>query len=546
VEEENYFFRLSKYQNQLKEKIEKDEYKIIPEARKNETLSFIKQGLEDVSFSRSKDKLKWGISVPGDDSQVIYVWADALTNYISAIGYTEETEQFKKYWPADVHCIGKDILKFHSLFWPAMLLSLGIDLPKTIFVHGFITADGEKMSKSLGNVIDPFELVKKYGTDPVRYYLLREIPSSEDGDFSYDKFEQRYNSDLLKGIGNLVARVRVMVDGVGFENNDLFEKEIKVAKDKYKVALDNFKFNEALKVIWDLIGFCDKYIEETKPWEKKDNSPQALGALLIVLDSIADLLNPFLPETSEKIKKEIARDNKEFDHDFDQVIKRSLSEKVWMINVGSKYETSKKALEIAKQYDNGIFAAVGLHPIHAQDEEFDKEKYKELAKSDKVLAIGEIGLDYFKDYGKFKDKQKQVFLQQLDLAKELDLPIILHCRMAHNNLLEIIKGYQVPGLVHCFSGDWEQAKKYLDLGFYIGINGIIYKRDLKEVIEKTPLEKILIETDCPYLTPPQLENKRNEPINVRYIAKEIAKIKAIDLETVIQTTFRNAADLFNI
>ena len=235
-----------------------------------------------------------------------------------------------------------------------------------------------------------------------------------------------------------------------------------------------------------------------------------------------------------------------FNHDFDQVIKRSLNEDVWMINVGSKYDTSKKAKEIAGQYNNGVFAAIGLHPIHAIDEVFDKEKYKELAKSDKVVAIGEIGLDYFKDYGKFKDKQKQVFLEQLDLAKESSLPIILHCRMAHQDLLEIIKDYQLSGVVHCFTGDWEQAKKYLDLGFYIGINGIIYKRDLKEVIEKTPLKKILIETDCPYLVPPQLGVKRNEPIFVRHIAKEIAKIKAISFEEVSQATFENAVDLFNI
>lgn len=237
---------------------------------------------------------------------------------------------------------------------------------------------------------------------------------------------------------------------------------------------------------------------------------------------------------------------KAFNHDFDQVIKRSLNEDVWMINVGSKYETSKKAVEIAQGYNNGIFAAIGLHPIHAIDEEFDKEKYKELTKSDKVVAIGEIGLDYFKNYKDFKEKQKQVFLKQLDLAKELDLPIILHCRMAHQDLLEIIKDYQLSGVVHCFTGNWEEAKKYLDLGFYIGINGIIYKRDLKEVIEKTPLKKILIETDCPYLVPPQLGVERNEPVFVRYIAKEIAKIKAIDLEIVIKTTFENATDLFNI
>jgi len=206
IDEENYFFRLSKYSKAIEKSIEKDELKIIPETRKNEILSFIKQGLEDVSFSRPREKLQWGIPVPDDESQTMYVWADALTNYISALGYFEENEKFKKFWPADIHCIGKDIIRFHAVIWPGMLLSLGLPLPKTIFIHGFITVGGQKMSKSLGNVIDPFELVKKYGTDAVRYFLLREIPSTEDGDFTYEKFGKRYNSDLAAGLGNLVAR----------------------------------------------------------------------------------------------------------------------------------------------------------------------------------------------------------------------------------------------------------------------------------------------------------------------------------------------------
>lgn len=306
VEEENYFFKLSKYQDEIKKRVEKDELKIIPETRKNEVLGFIKQGLEDISFSRSKEKLEWGIPVPGDDSQTIYVWADALVNYISGAD--------EKYWPADVHCIGKDILKFHALIWPAMLLSLGRDLPKKIFVHGFIGVDGQKMSKSLGNVIDPFELVEKYGTDAVRYYLLREIPSAGDGDFTYEKFEQRYNSDLASGIGNLLARVRTMAENVGFKNGNIKDVEPEIIKTQkaYKKALEEFKFNEALKSVWDLISFCDKYIEKEKPWERQENSAKILDNLLIVLDNIVELLEPFLPETSEKIKKEIKRKNNKF------------------------------------------------------------------------------------------------------------------------------------------------------------------------------------------------------------------------------------------
>lgn len=233
-----------------------------------------------------------------------------------------------------------------------------------------------------------------------------------------------------------------------------------------------------------------------------------------------------------------------FKHDFDEVIKRSLAKDIWMINVGSDYETSKKAKEIAEKY-NGVFTAVGLHPIHAKDENFDKEKYKELANSNKVVAIGEIGLDYFKDYGLFKDKQKEVFLQQLGLVKELDLPVIIHCRMAHEDLLKILSD-KLSGVIHCFTGSWKQAKQYLDMGFYLGINGIMYKFDLKEVIEKTPLEKILIETDCPYLTPPEAGVKRNEPIFIKYIVQDIAKIKGIDFGKVAEITFQNAKNLFRI
>ena len=255
--------------------------------------------------------------------------------------------------------------------------------------------------------------------------------------------------------------------------------------------------------------------------------------------------------------------------DRDQVIQKTLDQDIWMINVGSKYETSKKAVEIAQKYD-GVFAAVGLHPIYtasefvkiktdpeegdfvAQEEKFDKEKYLELAKSDKVVAIGEIGLDYYyrpKTKGRlqsFKEKQKQVFQEQLELAKELNLPVILHCRMAHQDLIEQLERTKVKGVIHCFTGTWEDAEKYLDLGLHLGINGILYKMDLEEVIKKAPLEKILVETDCPYLTPPEAKTFRNEPIFIKHIIKKIAEIKGEDYEKVESITFSNAKKLFNI
>jgi len=320
IEEENYFFRLSKYQNQLKKIIGRGEIKIIPEGRKSELLSFITQGLEDTSCSRPREKLEWGIPVPDDRTHLVYVWMDALVNYLSALDYAIDGDKFKKFWPPNVHCIGKDIfVRFHGSLWPAMLLSLGLGLSKTIFVHGFITVAGQKMSKSLGNVIDPFELVKKYGTDAVRYFLLREIPPTEDGDFTYPKFEERYNSDLAKGLGNLVARVLTMAERTKIQEHShiAVQSEIDKTRENYKKALAEFKFNEALMAIWDLISFADGYIERERPWEvitelsTKERDQRTLGQkvainnLLFILGNIAQLLQPFLPETSEKIFEQI-------------------------------------------------------------------------------------------------------------------------------------------------------------------------------------------------------------------------------------------------
>lgn len=307
IEEENYFFRLSKYSEEIGKAIENNITRIIPDGRKNEMTSFISQGLEDVSFSRPRKDLKWGIPVPGDESQTIYVWADALVNYLSALGYPDDN--FKKYWPPDVHCLGKDILRFHATIWLGMLLSLKLPLPKNIFVHGFITSNGQKMSKSLGNVVDPFELVKKYGIDPVRYFLLREITSTEDGDFTYEKFEQRYNSDLAKGLGNLVSRVSNLArkhslhSGVSAKGQ--IKEEISNTQEKYQKALSDFKFNEALISIWGLIGFCDRYIEKEKPWEDGKKAKEVITNLVSALEEIAKLLEPFLPQTSKEAVEQL-------------------------------------------------------------------------------------------------------------------------------------------------------------------------------------------------------------------------------------------------
>lgn len=314
IEEENWFFKLSRYTKEIELRIKNNELGIVPESRKNEILSLLKEGLEDVSFSRSKRSVQWGIPVLNDDTQVMYVWADALTNYISGYGGIKEWQKH----PADVHMIGKDISRFHTAIWPGMLLSCKLPLPKNIFVHGFITSNGEKMSKSMGNVIDPYELVKKYTIDPVRYYLLREIPSSGDGDFSYEKFEERYNGDLANGLGNFAARVSTMASKEAEINGKISKEVAGKIKDVKKVVeqkTKDFKFNEALASIWELIQFGDRYVNENKPWEKdldKKIKNNTIFNLISILKEAGVLLAPYLPKTSELILDSIKIEKNNF------------------------------------------------------------------------------------------------------------------------------------------------------------------------------------------------------------------------------------------
>ncbi|OGY88752.1 MAG: methionine--tRNA ligase [Candidatus Komeilibacteria bacterium RIFCSPLOWO2_01_FULL_45_10] len=308
IEEENYFFKLSRYQEKLFKLIESDEYKIIPSTRKNEVLSFIKMGLKDFSISRSKERAHgWGVPVPGDESQIMYVWFDALANYLTALDYNKEGKLYKNYWPADVHVIGKGVIRFHAVYWPAMLLSAGLPLPKELFVHGYITSGGEKMSKSLGNVINPFQLVEKYGADAVRYFLLKYVHPFEDSDFTIEKFEEVYNADLANGLGNLVSRTANLI-----EKN--FDDKIDIGNDRefnleeVDKSIEDYQFNVAFQIINHSISLLDAYIDEEKPWElikkDKDQAKRVLSRLTDRILIIAKKLKPFLPQTAEKILKQ--------------------------------------------------------------------------------------------------------------------------------------------------------------------------------------------------------------------------------------------------
>ncbi len=309
IEEENYFFRFSKYQQPLLDLYDKNKNFVIPTHRQKEIYNFVKNGLQDFSISRLKTKMPWGVPVPGDSEHIMYVWFDALINYISCLGWPENEKKFKEFWPG-LQVAGKDNLRQQTAMWQAMLLSAGLLTSKQVFIHGFINLAGQKISKSSGIILpNPIELVDKYGIDAVRYYLLRGIPSAEDGDFSVEKFEELYNADLANGIGNLVARVLTLANKFEIRNpkpeiNKEFINLIEKNKKNSAKLIERFEFNRTLEEIWKLVSFSNEYIDKEKPWSNSEPEPIILN-LLYCISEIAELIKPFLPETSEKIKKQL-------------------------------------------------------------------------------------------------------------------------------------------------------------------------------------------------------------------------------------------------
>ncbi len=332
VEEENYFFRLSHYADRLRDLIVSDQVHIVPLARKNEALSFIRRGLEDFSISRSRARARdWGVPVPGDAQQVMYVWFDALGNYITALDYAGNGSLYQRFWmqnPHRTHVIGKDIQRFHTIYWPALLLSAGVPLPTSIFVHGFITLEGGKMSKSVGNILDPGALVERYGTDALRYYLLREIRATEDGDFSLERFIRTYNGDLADQLGNLLNRVVTMVSryaggvvpapGAREEIDQRLVNAAEGLRERVERAMSQFVPHEALGAIWELVSATNKYVAEVEPWtlaKQRKAGPERVASaerLATILYNLTEALRllahyciPFLPTTAEILARQL-------------------------------------------------------------------------------------------------------------------------------------------------------------------------------------------------------------------------------------------------
>ena len=584
VEEKSYFFRLSAYQDRLLALYESQPDFIGPDSRKNEVISFVKGGLRDLSISRTT--FDWGVKVPDDPEHVMYVWVDALTNYITGVGFPDESDPNWRYWPADVHIIGKDIIRFHAVYWPAFLMSAGIPVQKRVYAHGFLFNRGEKMSKSVGNVVDPFNLADQYGVDQMRYFFLREVPFGQDGNYNHEAIVARINADLANDLGNLAQRSLSMIakqfGGVlpepgAFSDND---KAILAQADgmigagaerdgdpadppmaqcglgRGRRSQPLFRGRGAVGAGQDRSDAAEDGAVCDRRSGPPDRDPDAAG------DAGGLGKAARQPRHSRRRRAQFRRarrrtrisaghaccrrrrrcsraisnrrrrerfepmlvdshchlDFPDFADDLDGIVARAAAAGIGrIVTISTRVRRLGELLAIAERFPN-VYCSVGTHPHHADEEDgIAADELIELTRHPKVVALGEAGLDYFYEHGS-REAQARGFRAHIAAARATGLPLVIHTREADEDCGRILEDEMAKGpfraVLHCYTGGRELAMKAIALGLSISFTGILtFKKSeaLRDLAAELPADRIMVETDAPYLAPGKFRGKRNEP-----------------------------------
>ncbi len=610
VREPSWFFRLSAWQDRLLAHYEAHPEFIAPESRRREVTSFVRSGLRDLSISRTS--FSWGIPVPGDPGHVMYVWLDALANYITAMGFPDQQAPRWQYWPAQLHLVGKDIIRFHAVYWPAFLMAAGLPVPERVCSNGWWTVEGEKMSKSIGNVVEPRALAREFGLDPLRFFLLRELPFGNDGNFSRKALISRLNVELANDLGNLAQRSLSLIarncegklPGRGKDTEDDSALRLSIAALPQAVAqhIDRQAFGEALEEVWRVIRAGNAYIDHQAPWALRRTDPQRMADVLRVLADllrmVATVLQPFMPGSMARMLDQLGvpeearalagletalpagtelpppvgvfpgSSNKRrkalmlidshchLDYfagdDLASVLDRAAVAGVAeMVTIGTRLAESATVRRIAEAHGN-VWCTVGVHPHNAGDHAVaEPEMIAAEADHPKVVGIGESGLDYFYDKAP-REAQQASFRAHIRAARLAGLPLVIHARDADDDIARILvderdRGGDFDFLLHCFSSGRALAEAAVRLGGYVSFSGILTfpkSQAIREIARDIPADRLLVETDAPYLAPVPHRGKRNEPAWVAHTAGTLAQVRGMQPEALAVLTVANFRRLF--